>query len=318
MKKTRVSDLLGINYPILQGGMFWLATAELAAAVSNAGALGIISPHAGMERDGDPADNLRRQMGRAKELTEKPWAVNLLLDLDVTGILTNVMLQEGVRIVVTAAGSPRLYTDLFHAEGIKVLHVVSSVKQARIAESCHVDAVIAGGVESAARLGYDELPLFSLIPQVADAVFIPVIASGGIVDARGVVAALALGAEGVQLGTRFVAVDENIAHPAYKQAIVEAQDNDTVITARKIMPTRSLKTEFSRRLLELEAAGASAEALREFLGRSRARKGQIEGDLFDGEFYCGTSSGLIKEILPVTKVVQRLVQGHGEIIKKVF
>jgi enoyl-[acyl-carrier protein] reductase II len=318
MKKTRVSDLLGINYPILQGGMFWLATAELAAAVSNAGALGIISPHAGMERDGDPADNLRRQMGRAKELTEKPWAVNLLLDLDVTGILTNVMLQEGVRIVVTAAGSPRLYTDLFHAEGIKVLHVVSSVKQARVAESCHVDAVIAGGVESAARLGYDELPLFSLIPQVADAVFIPVIASGGIVDARGVVAALALGAEGVQLGTRFVAVDENIAHPAYKQAIVEAQDNDTVITARKIMPTRSLKTEFSRRLLELEAAGASAEALREFLGRSRARKGQIEGDLFDGEFYCGTSSGLIKEILPVTKVVQRLVQGHGEIIKKVF
>ena len=318
MKKTRVSDLLGIQYPILQGGMFWLATAELAAAVSNAGALGVISPHAGMERDGDPADNLRRQITRAKELTEKPWAVNLLLDLDVTGILTDVMLQEGVRIVVTAAGSPRLYTDLFRAEKIKVLHLVSSVKQARIAESCHVDAVIAGGVESAARLGYDELPLFSLLPQVADAVSIPVIASGGIVDARGLVAALALGAEGVQLGTRFVAVDENIAHPAYKQAIVQAQDTDTVITTRKFMPTRSLKTEFSSHLLELEASGASTEAAREFLGRNRPRRGQIEGDLVNGELYCRTSAGLIKEILPAVKVVQGLVQGYGEIIKRVI
>jgi enoyl-[acyl-carrier protein] reductase II len=271
-----------------------------------------------MERGGDPADNLRRQITRVRGLTEKPWAVNLLLDMEMTGILTDVLLREEVRIVITAAGSPHLYTDLFRAEGIKVLHVVSSVKQARIAESCHVDAVIAGGFESAARVGYDELPLFSLIPQVADAVTIPVIASGGIADARGVVAALALGAEGVQLGTRFVAVDENIAHPVYKQALVQAQDTDTAITARNFMPTRSLKTEFSRRLLELEASGASSEALRERLSRGRARRGQIEGDLLNGEFYCGTSAGLIKEILPVAKVVQQLVEGYEEIIKKTF
>jgi enoyl-[acyl-carrier protein] reductase II len=318
MKKTRVSGLLGIEYPILQGGMFWLATAELAAAVSNAGALGIISPFAGMEKDGDPAENLRRQIARARHLTERPWAVNLLLDSDVSGILIDVMIEEGSRIVVTAAGSPSHYTDLFHAEGMKVLHVVSSVKQARIAESCHVDAVIAAGVEAAARIGFDELPLFSLIPQVADAVTIPVIAAGGIADARGVVAALALGAEGVQLGTRFVAVNENIAHPAYKQAIVQTQDTDTVITSRKIMPTRSLKTEFPKRLLELEASGASAKGLRDFLGRSRARKGQIEGDLLDGELYCGTSAGLIKEIIPAARVVERLVEGYEEIIKKAF
>ena len=318
MKKTRVCDLLGIQYPVLQGGMFWLATAELAAAVSNAGALGIISPHAGMERDGDPAENLRRQIARVKQLTERPWAVNLLLDLDVSGILTDVVIQERPRIVVTAAGSPRLYTDLFHAEGMKVLHVVSSVKQAQSADSCHVDAVIAAGVESAARLGHDELPLFSLIPQVSDAVTIPVIASGGIADARGLVAAFALGAEGVQLGTRFVPVDENIAHPAYKQAVVQAHDTDTVVTSRKTTPTRSLKTDFSRRMLELEASGASTEALLEFVGRSRARKGQIEGDLVNGELYCGTSAGLIKEILPAAKVVQSLVEGYREAIKRIF
>lgn len=319
MKKTRVCELLGIEYPILQGGMFWLATAELAAAVSNAGALGVISPYAGMGKEGDPAENLRMQMARARQLTQKAWGVNLLLDLDLTGILADVILQEGGRIVVTAAGSPRHYTDLFHAAGIKVLHVVSTVKQARIAESCHVDAVIAEGVEAAAHIGFDELPLFSLLPQVADAVSIPVIAAGGIVDERGVVAAIALGAEGVQLGTRFVAVDENIAHPEYKRAIIEAQDTDTVVTCRKLVPTRSLKTELFRRVLALEASGASAEELRAYLGRGRDRdrKGQIEGDLVNGAASCGASAGLIKEILPVAEVIRRLTARYDRITKKV-
>lgn len=318
MKKTRVCELLEIEYPIFQGGMFWLATAELAAAVSNAGALGIISPYAGMEKEGDPAENLRMQMARAKQLTQKAWGVNLLLDLDLTGILADVILQEGGRIVVTAAGSPRHYTDLFHAAGIKVLHVVSSVKQARIAESCHVDAVIAEGVEAAAHIGFDEIPLFALLPQVADAISIPVIAAGGIVDERGVVAAIALGAEGVQLGTRFVAVDENIAHPEYKRAIIEAQDADTVVTCRKLVPTRSLKTELFKRVLELEASGASAEELRAYLGRGRDRdrKGQLEGDLVHGAASCGASAGLIKEILPAAEVIRRLTAGYDRIIKK--
>jgi enoyl-[acyl-carrier protein] reductase II len=317
MKRTRICYLLKIDYPILQGGMLWLATAKLAAAVSNAGALGVISPHAGMEKHGDPSENLRLQIATARKLTKKPFGINIPLDLEQTGLLVDVILKEKVKVVVTAAGDPRAYTEVLRKEGATVLHVVSTVKQAQSAESCKVDAVIAEGVEAAAHLGFDEIPLFSLIPQVVDAVSVPVIASGGIVDARGVVAAFALGAEGVQLGTRFVAVEENIAHSKYKQAVLNAEDTDTAITCRKLLPTRSLKTEFTRRLLELEESGASVNDMREFLGYSRARRGQIEGDLENGEAYSGTSAGLIKEILPAAEVVQRLVEDYQKVIKKI-
>jgi len=317
LKRTRICDLLKIDYPILQGGMLWLATAELAAAVSNAGALGMISPFAGMERDGDPLESLRLQVARARKLTKKPFGINIPLDLDQSGILIDTILKEKVNIVVTAAGDPHHYTEVLRKEGVKVLHVVSTAKQAQSAESCRVDAVIVEGVEAAAHLGFDEIPLFSLIPQVVDVVSVPVIAAGGIGDARGVVAAFALGAEGVQLGTRFVAVEENIAHSKYKQAILNAEDTDTAITCRKVLPTRSLKTEFTRRLLELEESGASAGDIKEFLGYSRARRGQIEGDLENGEVYSGASAGLIKEVLPAAEVVQRLVEGYQKVIKKI-
>jgi len=240
------------------------------------------------------------------------------LDLEYSGLLIDLVLKEGVGIVVTSAGSPEHYTELLRREGVKVLHVVSSVRQAQNAESCNVDAVIAEGVEAAAHNGRDEIPLFSLIPQVADSISIPVIAAGGIVDARGVVAAICLGADGVQLGTRFVAVKENIASPKYKQAIINAKDTDTVITCRKLVPTRSLRAEFSRRLLELEESGASADDIRTFLGYSRARKGQLEGDLVNGEAYCGASAGLIKEILPAALVVRKLVEGYQEILRKLI
>jgi len=318
VKRTRICDLLRIEYPILQGGMLWLASAELAAAVSNAGALGIISPFAGMERHGDPLENLRLQIAKITSLTKKPFGINILLDLEKSGMLIDMALQEGVKIVITAGGDPHYYTELLCKEGMKVLHVVSNVKQAQIAESCGVNAVIAEGVEAAAHLGFDELPLFSLIPQVADAVSIPIIAAGGIVDARGLVAAFALGAEGVQLGTRFVAVEENIANPKYKQAILEAKDTDTMITCRRLLPTRSLKTDFTRCLLELEESGASADDIRNFLGYSRARTGQLEGDLENGEAYCGASAGLIKEIIPAAMVVQNLVEGYEKILKKII
>ncbi len=277
MKRTRVCDLLGIDYPILQGGMLWLAAAELAAAVSNAGGLGIVSSHAGMEKHGDPVENLRLQITKIRDLTEKPFGINILLDLQQSGTLIDLILRENVSIVVTAAGDPHLFTEVLCHEGIKVLHVVSSVKQAQSAESSGVHAVIAEGMEAGAHLGFDEIPLFSLIPQVADAVSIPVIAAGGIADARGLVAAFALGAEGVQIGTRFVAVEESVAHPRYKQAILDAKDTDTVITSRRLLPTRSLKTEFSRKLLDLEASGTSAEDLRSFLGYGRPRAGQTGG-----------------------------------------
>ena len=317
MKRTRLCYLLKIDYPILQGGMLWLATAELAAAVSNAGALGMVSPHAGMEKHGDPSENLRLQIAAVRKLTKKPFGINIPLDLNRSGILIDTVLKERVNIVVTAAGDPHLYTEVFRREGVKVLHVVSTVKQAQSAESCKVDAVIVEGVEAAAHLGFDEIPLFSLIPQVTDAVSIPVIAAGGIADARGVVAAFALGAEGVQLGTRFVAVEENIAHSKYKQAILNAGDTDTAITCRKLLPTRSVKTEFTRRLLELEESGATATDIRSFLGYGRARTGQIEGDLENGEAYSGTSAGLIKDVLPAADVVHRLVEEYQKVVKKI-
>ena len=316
MKKTRVCDLLDIQYPVFQGGMLWLATAELAAAVSNAGGLGIISPYAGMERLGDPLKNLKDQIHKAKDLTAKPFGINIPLDLEKSGILIDVILKEDQKIIITAAGNPGLFTELMHNEGAKVLHVVSCVRHAQIAESCGVDAVIAEGVEAAAHNGFDELPLFSLIPQIASAVEIPVIAAGGIVDARGVVAAMALGAEGVQLGTRFVVVEECIANPKYKQAIIDAKDTGTVITCRKLLPTRTLKTEFSSQILKMESAGASAKDIREFLGYRRARDGQLEGDLINGEVHAGSSAGLIKKILPAAEVVQSLVKGYEDILKK--
>jgi enoyl-[acyl-carrier protein] reductase II len=317
MKRTRVCDLLQIEYPIIQGSMLWLSTAELAAAVSNAGGLGVLSPFAGMEKNGDPSKNLRFQITKMRDRTEKPLAVNIPLYLKQSGILIDVILEKEVSIAITSGGNPGTFTELLHQQGMRVLHVVSSVKQAQKAESCKVDALIVEGVEAAAYVGFDEIPLFSLIPQVADVVAIPIIAAGGIVDARGVVAAFALGAEGVQLGTRFVAVEENIAHLNYKQAIIDAKDTDTVITCRKVLPTRSLKTELTSRLLELEASGASADAIRDFLGTSRARKGQIEGDLVNGEVYGGSSAGLIKDILPAATVIQKLVDGFEEIVKKI-
>ncbi len=316
MKRTRVCDLLGIEYPILQGGMLWIANAELAAAVSNSGGLGIISPLAGMEKGGDPSTNLESQISRVRDLTERPFGVNIPLDLQYAGALIDVIITQKVGIVVTAAGNPGHYSELLGQLGIKVLHVVSSVRQARNAESCKVDAVIAEGVEAGAHDGFDELPLFSLVPSIADAVSIPVIAAGGICDARGMVAAIALGAEGVQLGTRFVATEECVAHSNYKQAIVEAIDTSTVMTCRKLFPARSLKTEFSRALIELENSGATAEDIHSFLGHGRPRIAQLEGDLDNGEAYCGASAGLINEILPAAVVVQRLVEGFQEIITK--
>jgi len=315
MKKTRVSEILGIEYPILQGGMLWLADAGLAAAVSNAGGLGVISPMAGMDAHGEPGDNLKDQIEKAKGLTEKPFGVNIPIDLRDCGLLMDLILTQKVQVVVTAAGDPRLYTELLQSQDTKVLHVVSSVRHAKAAESAGVDAIVVEGVEAAARNGFDELPLFSLIPQVVDAVGIPVIAAGGIVDSRGVVAAMALGAEGVQLGTRFVVVKESIASQKYKDAIIAAKDTDTVITCRQLIPSRSLKTtEFTQALLALEEGGATADELRDFIGHAASRTGGLEGDLENGEAYCGSSAGLIHEILGAGEVVRRLVNGCQEVI----
>ena len=314
MKKTRLCDLLGIEYPIIQGGMVWITNAELVAAVSNAGGLGLISPTAGMSLNDDQVAHLRQQIRTAKSLTSKPFGVNLPLLTPGVEDLIAAVIDERVSVVVTAAGNPALYTSRLKEAGIKVLHVAAAVRHAQSAERRGVDAVIAEGYEAGGHNGLDEITTFALIPQVVDAVAIPVVAAGGIADARGVVAALALGAAGVQMGTRFVATHECAAHPNFKEAIVKANDVDTVITGRKLGPARILKNEFAARILEMEAAGASAEELIAFIGVARSRTGQLEGDLVNGEAYCGSIAGMIKETKSAGEVIQSIVDSYDTVL----
>lgn len=317
MKHTRLCDLLGIDYPIIQGGMVWIASAELAAAVSNAGGLGLISPNAGMSRNGDQVENLKKQIEIAKGLTSKPFGVNLpILNNPQIEALVDAVIKARVEVVVTAAGNPALYTSRFKEAGIKVLHLVAAVRHAQSAEKRGVDAVIAEGYEAGGHNGLDELTTLTLVPQVVDAVAIPVVAAGGIADARGVVAALALGAEGVQMGTRFVATRECGAHQNFKDAIVKASDTDTAITGRKLGPTRILKNEIAAKLLDMEATGASAEELLAFIGSSRSRTGQFEGDLANGEAYCGSIAGMIKEIKSVAEIIRNIVDDYDAVLAR--
>ncbi|MBM3118718.1 MAG: enoyl-[acyl-carrier-protein] reductase FabK [Chloroflexi bacterium] len=315
MKRTRLCDLLGIEYPIIQGGMVWIANAELAAAVSNAGGLGLISPTAGMSRNGNQVENLKQQLEIAKSLTSKPFGVNLpILNNPQIEELVATAIDTKVKVVVTAAGNPALYTSRFKEAGIKVIHVVAAVRHAQSAEKRGVDVVIAEGYEAGGHNGLDELTTFTLIPQVVDAVTIPVVAAGGIADARGVVAALALGADGVQMGTRFVATHECNAHQNFKEAIVKASDTDTVITGRKLGPTRILKNEVAAKIMDMEAAGASVEELLAFLGSNRSRTGQFEGDMANGEAYCGAIAGMIKEIKSVGEVIRSIVDNYETVL----
>jgi len=317
MKHTRLCDLLGIDYPIIQGGMVWIASAELAAAVSNAGGLGLISPNAGMSRNGDQVENLKKQIEIAKGLTSKPFGVNLpILNNPQIEALVDAVIKARVKVVVTAAGNPALYTSRFKEAGIKVLHLVAAVRHAQSAEKRGVDTVIAEGYEAGGHNGLDELTTLTLVPQVVDAVAIPVVAAGGIADARGVVAALALGAEGVQMGTRFVATRECGAHQNFKDAIVKASDTDTAITGRKLGPTRILKNEIAAKLLDMEATGASAEELLAFIGSSRSRTGQFEGDLANGEAYCGSIAGMIKEIKSVAEIIRNIVDDYDAVLAR--
>jgi len=316
MKKTRLCDLLGIKYPIIQGGMVWIAGAELAAAVSNAGGLGLISPNAGMSFNGDQVENLKKQIEIASGLTSKPFGVNLpIMNNPQLEALVDLVIKAKVKVAVTAAGNPALYTGRFKEAGIKVLHLVAAVRHAQSAEKRGVDAVIAEGYEAGGHNGLDELTTMTLIPQVADAVSIPVVAAGGMADARGVVAALALGADGVQMGTRFVAATESAAHQNFKEAVIKASDTDTTITGRKLGPTRILKNQLATKLLEMEAGGASAEDLQAFIGSvSRSRVGQFEGDLVNGEAYCGAIVGMIKEIKSAAEIIQDIVNNYDKVL----
>ena len=316
MKTTRVCDLLGVKYPIIQGGMTWVADAELAAAVSGAGGLGTISPNAGMRLEDDVEANLREQIRQARNITDRPFAVNIVVMIPEIVKLIDLLIDEGVKVVTTAAGDPALNTRRLKEAGVVVLHLVSSVKQALHAQESGVDAVIAEGFEAGGHNGFDELPTMVLVPQVADAVSIPVIAAGGIADARGLAAAFALGAEGVQMGTRFLATKECIAPRSIKEAIAIAPDTGTLVTARNLSPTRGLKNAFSAQVAEMDKRGATADELLAFIGVGRARMALLEGRVEEGEAYSGAASGMVHDIISAGDVVRMLVEGYDEVAAK--
>lgn len=309
MLKTKICELFGIEYPIVQGGMAYVSEAPLAAAVSQAGGLGLIGASA-MD-----AETLRKNILQVKNLTDKPFGVNLpMLRPDVED-LVNIIIAEKVQIVFTSAGNPAIYTKKFKEAGLKVVHVIASAKHAKKAEEKGVDAVVAEGFEAGGHDGVDEITTLILTPVVKDAVKIPVISAGGIVDARTAAAAFVLGADGVQLGTRFVASVECNAHQIYKQKIVESDETGTIFTARKYHPMRVLKSPFALKLYEMEFQGATKEQLRELTGPGRGYKGCIEGNWEEGLFNCGMGIGLVNEIKPAAEIIKDLVKGIEKIIK---
>lgn len=300
--ETEITRLFGIRYPIVQGGMIWVSGGKLAAAVSQAGGLGLIG--SGSMKP----DLLRQHIRKAKSVTSRPFGVNVpLMREDVADLIT-VCLEEGIRIIFTSAGSPKKFTPLLKEKGCKVIHVVPAVKFAKKVESAGCDAVVAEGFEAGGHNGMDMVTTMALIPQVADAVSIPVIAAGGIADGRGIAAALALGASGVQIGTRFAATEEASAHEKYKEAVLQAKDDSTVFLMKKIGPARMLANQWTQDLARAEEAGADEEELRGLLGRKRERLGLFEGVLEQGQLEAGQGAGLIRDIPPAGELVERLVK----------
>ena len=305
--KTDVSRLLGIEYPIIQGGMAWAAEYHLAAAVSEAGGLGLIGAASA------PAQWVREQVQKAKERTEKPFGVNIMLMSPYAEEVAKVIVEEGVKVVTTGAGNPEKYMAMWKAAGVKVIPVVASVAMAKRMERLGADAVVAEGCESGGHVG--ESTTMTLVPQVADAVSIPVIAAGGIADGRGIAAAFMLGAKGVQMGTHFVVTDECRVHENYKERILKAKDIDTRVTGRSTgHPVRALRNEMTKKYLELENRGASFEEL-ENLTLGGLRKAVVEGDVKNGSVMAGQIAGLVKEKMSCRELIGRLVRETDELMK---
>lgn len=285
--KTKVTELLGIEYPIIQGGMAWVAEYHLAAAVSEAGGLGIIGA------GGAPAEFVREQIHKTKELTDKPFGVNLMLMNPEADAIAQIIVEEGVRVVTTGAGNPGKYMAMWKEAGVKVIPVVASVALAKMMERAGADAVVAEGMESGGHIG--AATTMSLVPQVVDAVKIPVIAAGGICDGRGFAAAMMLGAQAVQMGTRFVVAKECIVHDHYKEKIIKAKDIDTEVTGVSHgHPIRQIRNKTTREYLKLEKEGGSFEEL-EHLTLGSLRKAVVEGDVVNGTIMAGQIAGLVKK-----------------------
>lgn len=308
MLKTVICDLFNIKYPIIQGGMAHVATAELVSAVSNAGGLGIVGAGAA-----EP-EWVREQIHLTRQQTDKPFGVNILLISPFAEQVIDVVLEEKVPMVTTGAGNPGPYIPRFKEAGIKVMPVVASVALARRLERAGADALVAEGMESGGEIG--EITTMALVPQVVDRVQLPVVAAGGIADGRGLAAALALGAQGVQMGTRFACSQECIAHPAYKQAIVDASDRSTIISGQSTgYSVRSLENKLTREFIDKEKSGVSIEQIIEF-GVGRVRMGLIEGDLEGGTLLAGQISGMIKEVKPVKVIIEEIVAEAEAIITR--
>lgn len=308
MFKTDICDILNIDYPIIQGGMAWIATAELAGAVSNAGGLGLIGC------GNAPADKIREEIRKIKQITNKPYGANVMLLSPYVDEVVEVLLEEKVPVITTGAGNPGKYIDKFKEIGTNVIPVVPTVALAKRMEKLGADAIIVEGTEAGGHIG--ELTTMALLPQIVDAVDIPVIAAGGIADGRGFLAALALGAKGVQLGTRFICTDECIVHENYKNAIIKSGDRDAVVTGRSTgHPVRSIKNKFVRNFTKLEKENVSAEEL-EKVGTGALQKAAIEGDIDNGTIMAGQISSLIKDIKCCESVIKDIISEADNIRKK--
>lgn len=298
--KTRVTEILGIQYPIIQGGMAWVAEHHLAAAVSEAGGLGIIGA------GGAPAEFVREQIQKVKAATDKPFGVNLMLMNPEADAIAQIIVDEGVKVVTTGAGNPAKYMELWKNAGIKVIPVIASVAMARLMERGGADAVVAEGMESGGHIG--STTTIALVPQIADAVSIPVIAAGGIADGRGLAAAFMLGAEAVQIGTRFVAATESIVHENYKAMLIKAKDIDSVVTGTSHgHPIRTIRNKMTKEYLRLEKEGVDFMEL-EKLTLGGLRKAVMEGDVVNGSVMAGQIAGLVKKEQPCAEIIREIME----------
>ncbi|MCL1664289.1 nitronate monooxygenase [Elizabethkingia ursingii] len=303
---NRIKELFNIKYPIIQGGMIWHSGWRLASAVSNCGGLGLLG--AGSMYP----DILKENIIKCKAATDKPFGVNIPMLYPNMDEIINIILEEKIKIVFTSAGNPKTYTDVLKKEGVKVAHVVSSVKFALKCQEAGVDAVVAEGFEAGGHNGREETTTLSLIPNVRRQVDLPLIAAGGIAIGSQVKAAMLLGAEGVQIGSRFAATNEASSHDNFKQKIVETQEGGTHLTLKELAPVRLIKNKFYNDIEKLYESGRDQEALRSVLGRARAKKGMFEGDLEEGELEIGQSSALIDSILSVEEVFEKLLKEFRE------
>lgn len=312
MKNNRITSLFGIKYPIISGGMVWCSGWRLAAAVSNAGGLGLIG--AGSMHP----DTLREHIQKCKAATDKPFGVNVPMLYPQIEDIMDIIISEGVKIVFTSAGNPKIWTKKLQDNGIKVAHVVSSSKFALKCQEAGVDAVVAEGFEAGGHNGREETTTMALIPQVRKSITIPLIAAGGIATGSGMLAALALGAEGVQMGTRFALTEESSASPEFKNLCIGLNEGDTILSLKKLSPTRLIKNDFYNQVQEMENIGASADEIRELLGRGRAKKGIFEGNLSQGELEIGQIASLIRTLPPASKVIEDIVSEYNNRINELI